>query len=391
MEKEVVQGLHPKIFSCLVQTAALALIFSEACCIRDAVILGCFTVSRCGECCSSKCHKGEEFGKVPNTLLTAAYTSWQPIGFCSSDMVFLDKDLHVIPWPAASAAASLVRIYFRYNKGDGCNFSERTFHRVTSQDPFLSFLCPVATCLWVLARWSAISADRLIPVFNFQLTSKSKCRFLADIKVTATLCSTIITTYPDSSHLYHIKPCLRLSCPGCCWFRGSWDWTQTVMGVEGVDGLGPGESLNCFYLDGRCFSCSFCHGVYSHWDCSTSVTRWGYGWWQLALPSSIDPILGFSSLLSFFVFCGWASASSGSLSLGVSSFSPFGCLWRPPLWGLGLFRIIRTQRSDLSFLYVLLFTPIHQYKRFLQPPTQQQHRRRSRATRKSVDIHLAFR
>ena len=104
--------LAPQIISCLVQTAALALPFSEACCIHGAVILGCFTGSRCGEYCSGKCHKGEEFGKVPNTLLTVDYAGW-PIAFCSSDIIFLDKALHVIPWPAASVAASLVCIRFR--------------------------------------------------------------------------------------------------------------------------------------------------------------------------------------------------------------------------------------------------------------------------------------
>ena len=196
--------LNPLIISHLVSLAASSKPFSEACCIRDAVILGCFTGSRCGEYCSGKHHKGDEFGKVPANILTTAYAGW-PIAFCSRDFTFLDSTLHEIPFSQAASKASMVRIRFRYDKGGGCNFSERTFHTVPSTDPFLSFLCPVATCLRIIFRWSAISNDPLVPVFCWRPTPNSQRRFLQDTKVTAALRTAVTVLYPDSSHFYRIN------------------------------------------------------------------------------------------------------------------------------------------------------------------------------------------
>jgi len=196
--------LNPTIISHLVSIATLSKPFSEACCIRDAVILGCFTGSRCGEYCAGKHHPGDEFGKVPANVLTTEFEGW-PIAFTASDITFLDASLHVIPYPLAQSAASMVRIRFRYDKGGGCNFSERTFHKVPSSNDFHSFLCPVATCIRILFRWSSISNDPLVPVFCWRPTPKSHRRFLTAIKVTAALRKATIALYPDESHFYRIN------------------------------------------------------------------------------------------------------------------------------------------------------------------------------------------
>ena len=196
--------LSPAIISHLVTIASLSPQFSESACIRDAVILGCFTGSRCGEYCSGKAHKGDAFGKVPHNILTAEFAGW-PIAFCSADFYFLNATHHIVPWTDADSAGTMVRIRFRYDKGGGCNFSERTFHKVSCDDPALSFLCPVKTCFRILLRWSSISNNPLSPVFCWRESPKSKHRFLADIRVTAALRTAVTAMYPDPTHLYRVN------------------------------------------------------------------------------------------------------------------------------------------------------------------------------------------
>jgi len=196
--------LTPQIITHLFSVTARSFPFSEACCIRDAVILGCFTGSRCGEYCSGKRHPGDEFGKVPITTQTSDFAGW-PIAFCSTDIYFLSSSLHTVSHLMAPSKATMVRIRFRYDKGGGCNFSERTFHRVPSSDPLLFFLCPVATCIRTLFHWSAISNDPLVPVFCFCPVFKSHRRFLADAKVTAALRAAVTILYPDPSHFYRLN------------------------------------------------------------------------------------------------------------------------------------------------------------------------------------------
>jgi hypothetical protein len=99
----------------------------------------------------------------------------------------------------------MIRIRFRYDKGGRTNFSERTFNCVTSLDESLAFLCPVATSLRVLLRWSLICRDPTAPVFCFKPTPNSKRRFLMDSRVTTALRTAVISLYPDPSHIYRIN------------------------------------------------------------------------------------------------------------------------------------------------------------------------------------------
>jgi len=180
-------------------------IFGKSTAIRDGVILGTYTGSRCSEYCRGKRHAGQAFGTTPVSTTTGTFGGW-PMALAPSDFTFLSSSLCQIPWLQAETHASYIRVRFRYDKGGSCNFSERTFRRLQDLDALSQFLCPVATGVRILHRWHSISADGMVPVFCYTQSNRGKklC-FLDDQCVTKALRTAVVHVYPDPLHLYRLN------------------------------------------------------------------------------------------------------------------------------------------------------------------------------------------
>ena len=204
--------LTPSIIKCLFRRAAAAAIsnpFAAITAIRDGVILGTYTGSRCSEYCRGKFKAGTQFSAVPVTPTTGPFGGL-PIALISDDFTYFNSNFELIPWTIAFTHAQYVTVRFRYDKGGGQNFSERTFGRTSTQTSsttsFDSFLCPVATTLRILHRWSQISNDPSVPVFCYRNSLKSaKIAFLDDAAVTTELRECTREAYPNPTHLFRIR------------------------------------------------------------------------------------------------------------------------------------------------------------------------------------------
>ena len=179
---------------------------SEIACIRDSTCLGLFTGSRCSEYCRGICKPPAKFSTVPvNPQTEDSFAGW-PIAFTVNDFTFFSHSLHIVPWFKVDPSQCTVKIRFRYDKGGGRNFSERSFAPVTSADPILQFLCPVRTCLRIIQRWFSINGDPLTPVFCFQHSkSKQSLSFLDDKRINKIYRSLIKELYPEESHLFRTR------------------------------------------------------------------------------------------------------------------------------------------------------------------------------------------
>lgn len=192
------------IVTFMIQQALSTPEHSEIACIRDSTCLGLFTGSRCSEYCRGKCKPPAKFSTVPvNPQTEDSFAGW-PIAFTVNDFTFFSTSLHIIPWFKVDPSQCTVRIRFRYDKGGGRNFSERSFAPVSSEDAILQFLCPVRTCLRIIQRWAAINSNPMTPVFCF-LNSKQTLSFLDDNRINKTYRSLIKTLYPDENHLFRTR------------------------------------------------------------------------------------------------------------------------------------------------------------------------------------------
>lgn len=175
---------------------------SELSCIRDSTCLGLYTGSRCSEYCKGRSSKLQQFSVVPSNSQTIdTYAGW-PIAFTSEDFQFISHDLKIIPWYKVDPKECSVRIRFRYDKGGGRNFSERTFAPVNTTDEILQYFCPVRTALRTLRRWASINGKKCTPVFCY-INQRSQLTYLADSKVTSCYRSLVKELYPDPSHLFN--------------------------------------------------------------------------------------------------------------------------------------------------------------------------------------------
>lgn len=175
---------------------------SELACIRDSTCLGLYTGSRCSEYCKGRPTKSQPFSVVPsNPQTTDNYAGW-PIAFTSEDFQFISHDLKIVPWYKVDPKKCSVRIRFRYDKGGGRNFSERTFSSVNTTDEILQYFCPVRTALRILSRWASINGTKRTPVFCY-LNQRSQLTYLADSKVTSCYRDLVKELYPDPSHMFN--------------------------------------------------------------------------------------------------------------------------------------------------------------------------------------------
>lgn len=175
--------------------------YSEKACIRDSTMLGIYTGSRCGEYCKGS---AQPFNKVPRNPQTEdSFAGW-PIAFTVHDFQFLSKDLQIVHWTKVNPKDSKVRIRFRYDKGGGRNFSERTFAAITTTDVYLQFFCPVRTSLRIIERWTAINGQSLTPVFCY-LNGNKKMTYLTDSRVNLCYRGVVKKLYPEKSHLFNVR------------------------------------------------------------------------------------------------------------------------------------------------------------------------------------------
>lgn len=185
----------------LIKKAQSSQTSSEIQCIRDSTLLGIFTGSRCGEYCKGS---AQPFNKVPlNTQTEDTFAGW-PIAFTIHDFQFLSEDLKILHWTKVNPERVKVRIRFRYDKGGGRNFSQRTFASINTKDEYLQFFCPVRTCIRIIKRWTAINGKALTPVFCY-LNGNRKMTYLTDNRINLCYRHMVQELYPEKSHLFHTR------------------------------------------------------------------------------------------------------------------------------------------------------------------------------------------
>ena len=183
-------------------------------CAADAIVLGCHTGSQSCEYCKGSTRHNEKFAIVPDNRFTREWAGY-PIALIRKDIVFLDES-HVILDDVATPhlSASYVQITFRFDKGGGRNFNQRTFKRMES-----SFLCPVRAVCRLIERWTVLGADQKFPLCCFY-KSKNEALVLTAGHVSMLIQHGVARAYRDPDHLYrkniHLFRTHSLRVFACC-------------------------------------------------------------------------------------------------------------------------------------------------------------------------------